>query len=70
MMKLKDLKQAVKELAGKGKYHSSKHEITEYHDGDTEDRYAAYIEDIGWTKGHTTPEEVLEEMKQLCSTSK
>ena len=68
-MNIKGLKQAVKKLA-KGKYHSVNHKITEYHAGEVEDKWSAYISDLDWTSSCDTPEEALKEMEQICSNSK
>lgn len=67
MMHLEGLKQAVKELASKNKYHSVTHRIIEHHDGEVVHKWTAYIADIGWTREHATPESVLRELKEILT---
>ena len=63
-MQLKGFKKALKKLA-KERYHQVRHYITEYSDRDVKEVWDAYIEDIGWTDGYTTPEEAIAEMEAV-----
>ena len=64
MMTLRGLKKEVKKLA-KGEYHSVKEEITEYHTGEVEKGYQAYIHRLDYTEKCKTPEGALDELRTL-----
>jgi len=60
-MKFAGFKRAVKKVA-EGRYHCVFYQLTEYHTGELNHKWKAYIDGKSWTDDHASPEEALKEI--------